>query len=82
MKKLFERENLSKFNRIAGFYSLKNKKFNLFPRTTEDISPEDFYNYCFVPAFEKRMIIRQQLCIMDQEFKPEMPNVKVRGYND
>ena len=56
----------------------------LFPnvKRPEDISPEDFYNYCFVPAFEKRAIIRQQLCIMDPEFKPEMPNVKVRGYND
>lgn len=56
----------------------------LFPnvKKVDDITPDDFYNYCFVPAFEKRAIIRQQLCIMDQEFKPEMPNVKVRGYND
>ncbi len=56
----------------------------LFPnvRSSEDINPEDFYNYCFIPAFEKRSIIRKQLSLMDPEFSTEMPNVKVRGYND
>lgn len=38
---LTEREDLTNFNRIAGFYHLKTKKFELFPRTSEDISPED-----------------------------------------
>ena len=62
----------------AGYMKL------LFPnvRRTEDMDPGDFYNYCFVPAFEKRQIIRQQLSIMDPEFSNQMPNVKVRGYND
>ena len=36
-----EREDLTKFNRIAGFYHLKTKQFELFPRTSEEISPED-----------------------------------------
>lgn len=62
----------------AGYLKL------LFPnvKRAEDINPEEFYQYCFVPAFEKRSIIRQQLAIMDPEFKNEMPNVKVKGYND
>ena len=39
--KLNEREDLTKFNRIAGFYHLDTKEFELFPRTSEDISTED-----------------------------------------
>ena len=39
--KLDEREDLTKFNRIAGFYHLDTKEFELFPRTSEDISTED-----------------------------------------
>lgn len=39
--KLTEREDLTKFNRIAGFYHLDTKQFELFPRTSEEISTED-----------------------------------------
>ena len=62
----------------AGYLKL------LFPnvKNSEDISPEDFYNYCFMPSYEKRAIIRKQLSLMDPEFTLTMPNVKVRGYND
>ena len=56
----------------------------LFPnvKSPDDISPEDFYNYCFMPSFEKRAIIRKQLALMDPEYGVTMPNVKVKGYND
>ena len=62
----------------AGYLKL------LFPhiKSSGDISPEDFYNYCFMPSYEKRAIIRKQLSLMDPEFSLTMPNVKVRGYND
>lgn len=62
----------------AGYLKL------LFPhvKNSNDISPEDFYNYCFMPSYEKRAIIRKQLSLMDPEFSLAMPNVKVRGYND
>lgn len=62
----------------AGYLKL------LFPhiKSSEDITPEDFYNYCFMPSYEKRAIIRKQLSLMDPEFSLAMPNVKVRGYND
>lgn len=40
-EELIEREDLTKFNRIAGFYHLKTRQFELFPRTSEDISVED-----------------------------------------
>ena len=39
--KLNESENLTKWNRIAGFYHLDTKEFELFPRTTKDIDDED-----------------------------------------
>ena len=38
---LTEREDLTNFNRIAGFYHYDTKQFDLFPRTSEDISVED-----------------------------------------
>lgn len=57
----------------------------LFPyvRSKNDISPSDFYNYCFVPAFEKRKIIKEQLSYMDPQYARGalMPNIKVKGYN-
>lgn len=58
----------------------------LFPhvRCPEDISPKDFHDYCFVPAYEKRSIIKQQLAYMDPQYAKGdlMPNIKVRGYDD
>lgn len=52
----------------------------LFPHvnTINDISVEEFRTYCFEPAFEKRRIIREQLALMDMEYKSEMPDIKVR----
>lgn len=58
----------------------------LFPnvKTSSDISPEDFYNYCFLPAFEKRKIVKTQLAFMDPQYARGdlMPDIKVKGYND
>ena len=58
----------------------------LFPnvKTSLDISPEDFYNYCFLPAFEKRKIVKTQLAYMDPQYARGdlMPDIKVKGYND
>ena len=58
----------------------------LFPnvRSKDDISPEDFYSYCFAPAYEKRKIVKTQLSYMDPQYARGdlMPNIKVRGYND
>ena len=38
---LNESEDLTKFNRIAGFYHYDTGKFEFFPRTSEEISTED-----------------------------------------
>ena len=56
----------------------------LFPNVEkcDDITPSDFFTYCFLPAYNKRQIIRHQLSIMDPEYKDIMPDVRVRGYND
>lgn len=57
----------------------------LFPNVREpgDISPEDFRDYCFRPAFRMREIIWRQLCILDpKEFKRKekrMPRYRIRG---
>lgn len=52
----------------------------LFPHVDSvlDISKSDFETYCFNPAFEKRKIIRNQLSIMDMEYSPTMPDIKVK----
>ena len=54
----------------------------LFPhvKSIYDITKEDFETYCFMPAFEKRRIIRNQLSIMDMEYSPNMPDIRVKDF--
>ena len=55
----------------------------LFPhiRSSEDISSEEFENFCLKPAIEKRSLIRRQIHLIDPEFKEEMPYIEVRNKN-
>lgn len=57
----------------------------LFPhiRSEYDISPEQFYTYCFLPAYEKRKLIKTQLAYMDPQYEKSilMPDIKIKGYN-
>ena len=55
----------------------------LFPhiRSPEDISSEEFENFCLKPAIEKRGLIRRQIHLIDPEFKEEMPYIEVRNKN-
>lgn len=57
----------------AGYLKL------LFPNVEKpsDISKDDFYNFCYIPAFSKRKIIREQLTLLDPEFSDEMPKIKI-----
>lgn len=48
-------------------------------QSKEDISRDEFKCFCFEPSFNKRSIIRRQLSLIDPEFKPDMPNIMVRG---
>lgn len=52
----------------------------LFPhvKKPEDISKDDFYNYCLKPALEKRGIVRKQISLIDSEFHEEMPDIRVK----
>lgn len=52
----------------------------LFPhvKSVNDITKEEFETYCFKPAYEKRKIIRTQLSITDMEYRPQMPDIRVR----
>ena len=52
----------------------------LFPHVEqpEDISKDDFYNYCLKPALEKRGIVRKQISLIDTEFHEEMPDIQVK----
>lgn len=47
-------------------------------RSEKDIPINEFENYCFSQAFEMRKIIRQQLHLLDKEFKEDMPDIKVK----
>ncbi len=52
----------------------------LFPHinSTEDISKEDFDNFCLKPAIRMRRIIREQINLIDKEYSPELPIIKVK----
>ncbi len=52
----------------------------LFPNATvaSDIGENDFENYCLRPAMEKRGIVREQISLIDPEFRRDMPDIKIR----
>ncbi len=52
----------------------------LFPHwtTPEEVNLQEFDTFCLQPAINRRGIIRQQLHLIDPEFKPEMPNIWVK----
>lgn len=52
----------------------------LFPNVKEasDISKHEFESFCLRPALEKRGIIRQQISMIDSEFKEDLPDIKIR----
>ena len=51
----------------------------LFPHVNSpsDIDKRDFDIYCLQPAIEKRQIIREQIHMIDPEFKPELPGISI-----
>lgn len=53
----------------------------LFPNVREagDIEKEDFYEYCLKPAIDMRGIIRNQISLIDREFKPDLPDIKLKN---
>lgn len=54
----------------------------LFPhvKTIDDISAEDFEEYCLKPAIKMRGIIKEQISFIDVEFTPKLPDIKLREY--
>ncbi len=52
----------------------------LFPhvKRPEDISKDDFYNFCLKPALEKRGIVRKQLALIDREYHEDLPDIRVK----
>ena len=52
----------------------------LFPnvRSVEDIDKKDFEKYCLEPAKEMRGIIRYQISLIDPEFSPNLPDIKIK----
>jgi len=52
----------------------------LFPhiKNPEDINKTEFRNFCLEPALEKRGIIRKQLNMIDNEFKEDLPEIKIK----
>lgn len=52
----------------------------LFPNVTNasEIDKQDFKAFCLEPAMEKRRIIREQISLIDDEFSPLMPEIKIK----
>jgi len=52
----------------------------LFPNITNasEIDKKDFNDFCLEPAMEKRRIIREQISLIDDEFSPNMPEIKIK----
>jgi len=52
----------------------------LFPHWTsiEDVNKEEFTTFCLEPAIHRRGIIREQLHLIDPEYKSQMPAIWVR----
>lgn len=46
-----------------------------------DISSDDFLNYCLNPAKEMRLLIKKQLNMMDAEYEALVPNIQLK-YED
>ncbi|GAK59217.1 hypothetical protein U27_06194 [Candidatus Vecturithrix granuli] len=53
----------------------------LFPhvKSPEDISKEDFENFCLKPALEKRGIVRKQIALIDGEFSEDLPDIHIKS---
>lgn len=53
----------------------------LFPHVQklEDVPKDEFKKYCFDMAVEMRGFIRKQLHMLDKEYSPELPNLKIRS---
>ena len=53
----------------------------LFPHIerAEDMDTADFDKYCLKPAKEMRGIIKQQMALLDPEYDPEIPDIRVKG---
>lgn len=54
----------------------------LFPhiKNDNDISQKEFDKYCLSPAMEMRKIIKNQISLIDDEFEPDLPNIKIKNY--
>jgi ATP-dependent Lon protease len=52
----------------------------LFPHVKfgSDIDKSNFETFCLKPALEKRRIIRQQIHLMDSEFKEDLPDIRMK----
>lgn len=43
----------------------------------KNLDPKILENYCLLPAIKMRGIIRKQLSIIDREYKPNLPEIKI-----
>jgi ATP-dependent Lon protease len=52
----------------------------LFPdiQKVQDVNTQDFEDFCLTPAKRMRSIIRRQLHLIDEEFKEDIPDIKIK----
>ena len=47
-------------------------------KTASDITPEDFDFFCLQRAKKMRSVIRKQIFLLDEEFEPEIPDIRIK----
>lgn len=67
--------DLKAVQKIASAYSKL-----LFPHITnaDELDKNEFKMYCLDPAIHRRRIIKEQCHIIDEEFKEEMPDIRIK----
>jgi ATP-dependent Lon protease len=67
--------DLKAVQRLATAYT---KLLFLHIANVEDMNKDEFFQYCLEPAIRRRGIIKEQCHKIDQEFKAEMPEIKMK----
>jgi len=65
-------------NAIVKMTTASLKLFFPHVRSPEDVDLKRFDYYCLQPAIEKRLIMKQQIAMLDPEFKGNVPDISVK----
>lgn len=66
-------------NAIVKMTTAYLKLFFPYVRNPSDVDLKRFDYYCLQPSIEKRLIMKQQISMLDPEFSPTVPEIKIIG---